>query len=73
MLARLRQKTDRTIRLHLASMRIDSQKQHREILAAVESKDLEKAVCALSNHLFYTSNDLQSFMRTEQAARRRNG
>jgi len=73
MLARLRQKTDRTIRLHLASMRIDSQKQHREILAAVELKDLEKAVGALSNHLVYTSNDLQSFMRTEQAPRRRNG
>jgi DNA-binding GntR family transcriptional regulator len=73
MLARLRQKTDRTIRTHLASMRIDSQKQHREILAAVESKDLEKAVEALFNHLVYTSNDLQSFMRTEQqAAKHRN-
>ena len=72
-LARLRQKTDRTIRTHLSSMRIDSQKQHREILAAVESKELEKAVGALYNHLIYTSNDLQSFMRTEQGTKHRNG
>lgn len=62
-LARLRQKTDRYIRIHLASMRGDSQKQHREILAAVESGNLEGAVAALSNHLTYTSNDLQSCMR----------
>lgn len=73
MLARLRQKTDRTIRTHLSSMRVDSQKQHREILAAVESKELEKAVGALYNHLIYTSNDLQSFMRTEQGTKHRNG
>ena len=73
MLARLRQKTDRTIRTHLSSMRVDSQKQHREILAAVESKELEKAVVALYSHLIYTSNDLQSFMRTEQGTKHRNG
>lgn len=73
MLARLRQKTDRTIRTHLSSMRVDSQKQHREILAAVESKELEKAVGTLYSHLIYTSNDLQSFMRTEQGTKHRNG
>jgi len=70
-LARLRQKTDRTIRVHLASMRADSQKQHREILLAVESKDLEGAIAALSNHLTYTSNDLQSCIRTEAISRSR--
>jgi len=69
MLARLRQKTDRTIRVHLASMRIDSQKQHREILLAAESKDLEGTLAALSNHLTYTSNDLQSCMRAEASTR----
>ncbi|GAB1400878.1 hypothetical protein MASR1M66_23340 [Aminivibrio sp.] len=30
MLARLRQKTDRNIRIHLASMREESQRQHRD-------------------------------------------
>lgn len=70
-LARLRQKTDRTIRVHLSSMRADSQKQHREILLAVESKDLEGAIAALSNHLTYTSNDLQSCIRTEAISRSR--
>ncbi len=68
-LARLRQKTDRTIRVHLASMRIDSQKQHREILAAAESRDLEGTLAALFNHLNYTSNDLQFCMRAGTAAR----
>ncbi|NLI95122.1 MAG: GntR family transcriptional regulator [Synergistaceae bacterium] len=72
-LARLRQKTDRTIRVHLASMRIDSQKQHREILAAAESRDLEGTLAALFNHLNYTSNDLQSCMRAGTAARGRTG
>ncbi len=69
MLARLRQKTDRTIRVHLASMRIDSQKQHREILLAAESKDLEGTLAALSHHLTYTSNDIQSCMRAEASTR----
>jgi len=72
-LARLRQKTDRTIRVHLASMRIDSQKQHREILAAAESRDLEGTLAALFNHLNYTSNDLQSCIRAGTAARGRTG
>ncbi len=72
-LARLRQKTDRTIRVHLASMRIDSQKQHREILAAAESRNLEGTLAALFNHLNYTSNDLQSCMRAGTAARGRTG
>ena len=70
-LARLRQKTDRYIRIHLVSMRGDSEKQHREILAAVESRNLEGAVEALFNHLTYTSNDLLSCMRTGPSARYR--
>jgi DNA-binding GntR family transcriptional regulator len=71
MLARLRQKTDRNIRMHLASMREESQKQHREILAAVETRDLKAALDALAGHLVYTSNDLQSYMRMEEGARKR--
>jgi len=71
MLARLRQKTDRNIRMHLASMREESQKQHREILAAVETRDLEAALDALAGHLVYTSNDLQSYMRMEEGAKKR--
>jgi len=70
-LARLRQKTDRMIRIHLASMRIDSQEQHRGILEAVESRDLDRSLAALAAHLAYTSNDLQSFMRTVPAAKGR--
>ncbi len=71
MVARLRQKTDRYIRIHLASMRIDSQRQHRKILEAVVAKDLEEALRLLNDHLAYTSNDLQSCMRTEQSLKHR--
>ena len=71
MLARLRQKTDRNIRQHLASMREESQRQHRRILAAVEARDLPAALEALQNHLDDTSNDLQSCMRQEEGRRRR--
>ncbi len=63
MLARLRQKTDRNIRLHLASMRDESQRQHRAILEAVAARTLDAALEALAAHLAYTSNDLQSCMR----------
>ncbi len=63
MLARLRQKTDRNIRLHLASMRDESQRQHRAILDAVTARTLDAALEALAAHLAYTSNDLQSCMR----------
>jgi len=63
MLARLRRKTDRNIRIHLASMKQESQRQHREILSAIRAGDMEAAVSALSSHLAYTSNDLQSCMR----------
>ena len=59
------------IRIHLASMRIDSQEQHRGILDAVESRDLDRSLAALAAHLAYTSNDLQSFMRTVPAAKSR--
>jgi len=71
MVARLRQKTDRTIRTHLASMRKESERQHRDILEAVTAKDLEKSVTALGHHLAYTSNDLQSWMRSEQTPRKK--
>lgn len=70
MLARLRQKTDRNIRIHLASMRDESQSQHRAILDAVAARNLDAALEALASHLAYTSNDLQSCMRLEQAGRR---
>lgn len=63
MLARLRQKTDRNIRIHLASMRDESQRQHRAILDAVAARNLDAALEALAAHLAYTSNDLQSCMR----------
>ena len=68
--ARLRQKTDRTIRTHLDSMRRESEQQHREILEAVAAGDLERSVAALAHHLAYTSNDLQSWMRAEQTQKR---
>lgn len=71
MLARLRQKTDRNIRIHLASMREESQRQHRAVLAAVAGGDLPAALEALSGHLAYTSNDLQSCMRLEQGKKKR--
>jgi len=70
-LARLRRKTDRYIRIHLASMRDESQRQHKEILNAVEARNCEAAIAALAAHLTYTSNDLQSCMRLEHAADRR--
>jgi len=70
-LARLRRKTDRYIRIHLASMRDESQRQHKEILNAVEARNCEAAIAALTAHLAYTSNDLQSCMRLEHAADRR--
>ena len=62
-LARLRQKTDRNIRIHLESMKEESQRQHRKILEAVSAKELDTAIDALAAHLAYTSNDLQSCMR----------
>lgn len=70
-LARLRQKTDRNIRIHLESMKDESQRQHRQILAAVTAGDSDAAVAALADHLSYTSNDLQSCMRLEQGNRRK--
>jgi DNA-binding GntR family transcriptional regulator len=70
-ISRLRQKTDRTIRDHLDSMRKESERQHREILAAVAAGDLEGSVAALKKHLEYTSNDLQSWMRSEREPRER--
>jgi DNA-binding GntR family transcriptional regulator len=70
-ISRLRQKTDRTIRDHLDSMRKESERQHREILAAVVAGDLEGSVAALKKHLEYTSNDLQSWMRSEREPRER--
>ena len=70
MVSRLRQKTDRTIRNHLDSMRNESQQQHRGILAAVTAGDLEGSVAALAHHLAYTSSDLQSWMRAEQAGKK---
>jgi DNA-binding GntR family transcriptional regulator len=70
-ISRLREKTDRTIRAHLDSMRKESERQHREILAAVAAGDLEASVAALKKHLDYTSNDLQSWMRSEQEPRER--
>ncbi len=71
MVARLRQKTDRTIRTHLESMRKESERQHRDILEAVAARDLEKSVTALGHHLAYTSSDLQSWMRAEQGRKNR--
>ncbi len=73
MLARLRQKTDRNIRIHLASMREESQRQHRAVLAAVVAGNLPGALEALADHLAYTSNDLQSCMRLEQERKEDNG
>lgn len=62
-IARLRQQVDRYIRLHLESMREESQEQHRQILEAVKKKDLGAATAALADHLENTSKDLQSYMR----------
>ncbi|MDR1733015.1 MAG: GntR family transcriptional regulator [Synergistaceae bacterium] len=63
MIARLRQQIDRYVRLHLESMREESQQQHRKILEAVRAGDLEAATAALEFHLKNTSRDLQTHMR----------
>jgi DNA-binding GntR family transcriptional regulator len=62
-LARFRQNTDRNIRMHLASMREESERQHRRLLQLIAEGDQEGAVEALRHHLEYTSNDLQTCMR----------
>ncbi|EHM10756.1 transcriptional regulator [Thermanaerovibrio velox DSM 12556] len=62
-LARFRQNTDRNIRMHLASMREESERQHRRLLQLIAEGDQEGAVEALRRHLEYTSNDLQTCMR----------
>ncbi len=68
---KLRCQVDRYIRLHLMSMRQESQLQHRQILEAVKAQDLEAAVAALSNHLENTSKDLQAYMRDREGRRNR--
>lgn len=65
-IARLRQQVDRYIRLHLASMREESETQHRMILEAVKTRDLDTALEALSRHLENTSRDLQGYMGKEE-------
>ncbi|MDR1622497.1 MAG: GntR family transcriptional regulator [Synergistaceae bacterium] len=62
MIARLRRQVDRYIRLHLQSMREESQRQHKKILQAVRARDMEAATAALTFHLESTSKDLQSHM-----------
>jgi DNA-binding GntR family transcriptional regulator len=62
-IARLRRQVDRYVRLHLDSMRSDSQEQHRRILEAVLAGDPAAAVKALAFHLESASRDLQSYMR----------
>jgi DNA-binding GntR family transcriptional regulator len=62
MIARLRRQVDRYIRLHLQSMREESQRQHRKILEAVRAQDMAAATAALTFHLESTSRDLQSYM-----------
>jgi DNA-binding GntR family transcriptional regulator len=62
MIARLRRQVDRYIRLHLQSMREESQQQHSRILEAVRTRDMEAATAALTFHLESTSIDLQSHM-----------
>jgi DNA-binding GntR family transcriptional regulator len=71
MLIRLRQKTDRYIRIHLESMRGESERQHRAILEAIRTEDLEEAIRALQNHLTYTSHDLQLCMKQEQSVKKK--
>ena len=61
-IARLRQQVDRYIRLHLESMRDESQAQHREILDAVRARDRDAALAALTRHLRNTSRDLRICM-----------
>ena len=65
-IARLRQQVDRYIRLHLASMREESETQHRAILEAVRARDRDAALEALSRHLEKTSRDLQNYMSKEE-------
>ena len=65
-IARLRQQVDRYIRLHLASMREESETQHRAILEAVKAGDRSAALEALSRHLEKTSRDLQDYMGKEE-------
>ena len=70
-IARLRQQVDRYIRLHLASMREESQTQHRAILEAVKAKDRDAALAALAHHLEHTSQDLQDYMDAEKGKKRK--
>ena len=65
-IARLRQQVDRYIRLHLASMREESEAQHRAILEAVRARDRGAALEALSRHLEKTSLELQNYMGNEE-------
>ncbi len=65
-ISRLRQQVDRYIRLHLASMREESETQHRAILEAVKAGDRDAALEALSHHLANTSRDLQDYMSEEE-------
>ena len=65
-IARLRQQVDRYIRLHLASMREESETQHRAILEAVRARDRDAALEALSRHLEKTSLELQNYMGNEE-------
>jgi len=65
-IARLRQQVDRYIRLHLASMREESETQHRAILEAVRARDRGAALEALSRHLEKTSLELQNYMGNEE-------
>ena len=66
-ISRLRQQVDRYIRLHLSSMRSESQEQHRRILAAIREKDADAALAALSQHLENASRDLQTYMERANA------
>jgi DNA-binding GntR family transcriptional regulator len=68
MIARLRRQVDRYIRLHLQSMREESQRQHGKILEAVRIRDAEAAAAALAFHLESTSRDLQAHMSRHAAA-----
>ena len=67
-IARLRQRVDRYIRIHIASMRDESQAQHRAILEAVGARDADAAIAALACHIESTSNALQRHMRSAGGA-----
>ena len=56
----LRQQVDRYIRIHLNTIRDESQKQHRELLEAVRAGDIDAAVTSLTRHLECTSKKLQA-------------